>query len=117
MSDYHILGGEADGNSYQVVFHVPVPIETNQVGYALRQALVEHLRDTASGVPFIASAEQTQLDDGELYEHSWGYATHPGVALAGKRDELDAKFAQFEVAVLNQIRQRLAYWGFSRDVS
>lgn len=117
MSNYHILDGGTDGNRYRVVFHIPIPSETNDVAVNLRTALTQFLTTTVSQVPHVTGAEQTQLDAGELYEHTWAYATHPGLTLAQKRDELDAKFTTFSTSVLDLIRARLKYWGYNRDVS
>ena len=41
MADYHILSSDKYGNAFQVVFHIPVPDQTNLVGYAYRDAIVE----------------------------------------------------------------------------
>jgi len=116
MANYHILNGRPDGNQYRVVFHLPVPDTTNNVGVNYRTALTQWLGETTSQVPFIQSAEQVQLDNGELYEHSWDYDTHDGVSLSEKQAELDAKFTALSTVVVNQLQVRLGYWGYNRDV-
>jgi hypothetical protein len=116
MSNYHILDGRMDGNRFRVIFHIPVPDEDNDALVNLRVALVQLLDSTVSSVPFITGAEQTQLDNGELYEYTWQYDTHPGLTLTQKRDALDTKFAEFSTSVVSQIRARLKYWGYGRDV-
>jgi hypothetical protein len=118
MADYHILSGRPDGNQYRVVFHLPVPDTDNNVGVNYRMALVEWLgtEGLVSQVPFISAPEQTQLDNGELYEHLWDYDTHDGISLSEKQAELDARFAAFSTAVVNQLQTRLGFWGFNRDV-
>lgn len=117
MSDYHILNGLPDGNQYQIVFHLPVPDTTNDVGVNYRVALIQYLGgDQPSQVPFITSGEQTQLDAGELYEHSWEYHTNPSENLIAKRDYLDGRFTAFSSSVVTQLQTRLGYWGYNRDV-
>lgn len=117
MSNYHILEGRPDGNQYRVAFHIPVPDEDNDVAVNLRVALAQVPGDTASQVPFIESAEQTQLDNGELYEIVWQYDTHGGLTLVEKRAALDVKFTEFSTMIVTQVRARLKYWGYNRDVS
>jgi len=64
MSDYHILAGDRYGNSYRVVFHIPVPDLTNEIGVNYRTAIVEWQGGAVaivSSVPFIEGSELTQL--------------------------------------------------------
>lgn len=119
MSDYHILDGRADGNNYWVIFHIPVPDEFTEAGINLRTALSETFGGSMiSAVPTnrLGAGEQDALDNGSLYEHPWGYDTHPGLTIIQKRNELDVKFNQFLVSIPNVLRKRLAYWGYGRDV-
>ena len=41
MSDYHVLQGSADGNSFAVVMHVLVPNVNNEVGVNYRIVVVQ----------------------------------------------------------------------------
>jgi len=116
MSDYHILSGDRYGNSYTVVMHIPIPDQANAVGVNYRVALVQMLGDTTSSVPFIDAGEQTQLDNGELVEHSEKFNTNPGLSLAQNRDAIDILYSSRVSQVQNYYANLLAYWGFNRDV-
>lgn len=117
MSNYHILDGRSDGNYFTVVFHLPVPEGDNAVGFAWRDAVAAQLGlEWTSAVPHILTAEETQLLAGELYEHVWGYDTYPGIGLAEKRDELDAKFISFSTGIITRLQNRFKFYGLDRDV-
>lgn len=118
MSNYHILEGRSDGNHFTVVYHLPVPDIDNAVGFNYREAVRGQLGvDWASTVPHITIGEKTQILAGELYEHSWGYDTQPGMSLVEKREELDAKFTTFSVGIIAQLEARYEFYGFDRDIS
>lgn len=117
MSNYHIMGGLADGNSYTVAFHLPVTSASNLVGVNYRTALIQSLGGSqASSVPWIDAGEQAQLAAGELYEFSYRYATNPSDTLLDKRAYLDTLFSALSTVVMGQIETRFAYWGYDRDV-
>jgi len=76
MSNYHILKKSVDGRNAEVYVHLPVPATKTTVGTTLNDdtmtyqwALKESLESTVSAIPNITGAEQTQLDNGELYEY------------------------------------------------
>ena len=121
MSDYHILAGNKDGNSFQVAMHVPVPNIANKVGVNYRTVLTQWLSVDGmmprSAVPFITAPEQTQLDAGELFEHLVTFYTHPGESLATKRARLDALYTAAVTRVQSTLQRMLGYWGYSRDVA
>lgn len=122
MSDYHILLGNRDGNSFSIVMHFPIPNAVNDVGVNYRTAAVEYQRDLETGempksrVPFIMSAEQIQLDGGELVEVSVTFATHPGENLAQKRTRLDDLYSSMRSGNQAEWANRLSYWGYNRDI-
>lgn len=122
MANYHILTGSRDGNSFRIVMHVAVPNAANEVGVNYRTAIVEYLTnpDTGmmpkSGVPFIVSAEQIQLDSGELVEIGMNFHTHPGETLPEKQARLDSLYTAKTSTTQAEWEKRLSYWGYSRDV-
>ena len=117
MSDYHILRGSIDGNSFAVVMHILVPDVDNEVGVNYRTVVVQAgLNPEVSTVPFVVAAEQAQLNDGELYEHMCRFWTHPGESLLAKRERLDALYITARTKIQAHFQHRLAYWGMSRDV-
>jgi len=117
MSDYHVLEGSADGNSFTVVMHIPVPDVNNEVNVNYRTVVVQAgLNPEVSSVPFVTAAEQAQLDAGELYEHACQFWTHPGESLIAKRERLDALYTAAKTRAQAHFQHRLAYWGMSRDI-
>jgi hypothetical protein len=69
-----------------------------------------------SAVPTIAPAEQAQLDAGALYEHHYTLHSHPGENATAKRDRLDVLYGTEQARVLVELANRLAFWGYERDV-
>lgn len=121
MSNYHVISGSPDGNTYQVVFHIPIPDILNDVGVSYRTALSQMLQLTPTTYPpsivkFITPTEQAQLDAGELYEYSEQFETNPGMTLIQKRDALDTRYNELVSIVQARLQNVLRYWGFSRDV-
>ena len=119
MSDYHILSCDKYGNTFNVVFHVPVPNSDNKVGTNYRTAIVEMLGgadNITSAAPFIQSAELTQLKTGELYEVTETFHSHPGQTTAQKRASLDARYSAVVSEITTDLGRQLSYWGYSRDV-
>ena len=118
MSNYHILTMSDDGNSMHVVAHFAVPNTANDIGVNYRTALIQSLGgEQTSSVPFIAVAEQTALDAGELLERSYTFNTYPAETTLQKRDRLDALWETQRARVLAELAYRLSYWGYSRDVA
>lgn len=120
MSNYHVLAGGDDGNSYTVVLHIPVANINNQAGVNYRLAVVQFMTTGGvmpkSQVPFIAGAEQTQLDNGELIEIAIRFPTHPGQTLVQKRTAIDALFTATSIKVQAEWAKKLEFWGLNRDV-
>ena len=115
MSDYHVLSVTDDGNEFSVVMHIPVNDTVNSASVNYRTALIEYLGGSQpSSVPFITGAEQTQLDNGELYEHTVKFQTYPGESGASKQARLDTLFGTVSTNVQAAINFRLSYWGQHR---
>ena len=117
MSDYHVMDGEEDARTYRVAFHVPVPNENNSVGTNLQTALSEDSAlNKTSAVPWIATPEQTQLNNGALFEVLESYTRPRGNSLAQDQAALDARFTALVAAVGNRIRDEYKFWHFERNV-
>ena len=116
MANYHILEGE--GNHYRIAFHLPVPDEQNLVTTStLRAALAEDGSfDKTSEVSWITGAEQTQLTNGELFEHIETYSTHEGHTNVQDQAALDARFTELIALIAVRLRRRYTYWRFERNV-
>ena len=117
MADYHILSSDRHGNSFAVVMHFPVPEQANEAGRSYREVLIEWLGgDQPSQVPFIDGAEQTQLNAGELLEHSFRFHSNPGENLAQKQTRLDALWESERASTLGRLSNELSYWGHNRVI-
>lgn len=130
MSDYHILGGDKNGNAFQVVFHLPFADIDNAIGVSYRTALTEQ-RGTPyeSVIPYDLAGEQTALDAGTLLEHSLTYNTNPSLTPAENRNVLrliwtdlqvdDAPNSNMEAGepnLISEMQNKLKYWHYTDDV-
>lgn len=124
MADYHVLTGSADGNSFTVVHHVPVPGSgNNRAGVQWRTALVNSglggktvLPDGDGTGGTISAAEKAAITSGALYEVVEQFDTHPGETAAQLRDRVDTRHTALVAQVQAQLQGRLTYFGFVRDI-
>lgn len=120
MSNYHVLAGGDDGNSYTIAMHIPVSSVNNQAGVNYRTAAIQYLTFLGvmptSKVPFIDPAEQTQLNNGELVEFILSFPTFPGQTLLQKRAAIDTLFTATSTKVQAEWQKKLEFWGLNRDV-
>lgn len=122
MAHWHARMGDADGNSFQVLFHIPIPNVNNRVGVNYRTAL------TRSGVGgttvmaegnspgLITTAELAQITSGALYEHAETIHTNPGETAAQLQARIDARFTVLVGIIQAHLANRLAYFGHDRNV-
>ena len=115
MSNYHVKSITPNGRKASVVFHIPIPVENNGAGRALRDAVSEFKGGT-SQVPWIDPAELTQLGNGELYEHSETVGFLAADSNAQKQAKIDARFTALSTSVLDKARATLKFWGLNRDL-
>ena len=118
MADYHILAGDKYANSFNVIFHIPVPNSTNEAAVNYRVAVVEWQGGASaieSQVPGIGS-ELTQLQAGELYEVSERFNSNPNETPAQKQAKLDARWTEIRTVEVVSLEQVLSYWGFERVI-
>lgn len=116
MSNYHIKQITPDGRKASVVFHIPIPIENNSAGVALRNAVSQYTGGT-SQVPWIDPAELTQLGTGELYEHSEMVGFLAADTNAQKQAKVDARFTALSMGVVEKVRTILKFWGKDGDIT
>ena len=114
----HLGTGSKNGNRIHVYMHFEVPNTVNLAGLNHRDILIEVLGgDQPSAVLFIESTEQDQLNTGELLEYSFGgFTTHPGEPLQDKLARLDVLYPETKTRVLQELQQRYAAYGHSRNV-
>ena len=118
MADYHILAGDRYANAFTVIFHIPVPDQTNEAAVNYRVAVVEWQGGAAniiSQVPGIGS-ELTQLQAGELYEVSERFNSNPNETPAQKQARLDVRWAEIRTEEATRLEKVLSYWGFDRVI-
>jgi len=116
MSNYHIKNITKDGRKASVVFHIPIPALNNSAGIPFRTALMQYKPVTVSDVPWLSSGELTQIQNGEIFEHSEVVSFLADDSNAQKQGRVDAIFTDLNIIVLNEIKARLKFWGLDRDV-
>jgi hypothetical protein len=122
MANWHARESNEDGNTIIIVFHVPIPVETNQAGLGLRDALARSpLRSNTvmaegTGQGLITAAEKAQLAAGELFEFVQRFDVNPNLTATQTRDLIDARYTQLATAIPARLRKALAYFGFDRNV-
>jgi len=129
MANWHARTGDRDGNSFEILFHVPIPSANNRVGVNYRLALVgAGLGGTSKMTPDggsaaagkITAAELTQIQAGELIEHSQLVATFPGETSGQLQTRIDALYtalADVNGAFITALKHQLDYWGHDRNVA
>jgi hypothetical protein len=101
MSQWHVLGGDTNGNSYTVAFHLPIPSANNRAGVNYQTALVNSgiggktIMATGTGPGQISSTEVTQIQAGSVYEYVYSYATNPGNDINTDIANLNALYSTF----------------------
>ena len=120
MSQWHVLSGSNDGNSYTVAFHVPVPSVVNRAGINYQTALVNSglggktVMTTGTGPGQITSAELAEIQSGAVYEYLYQYGTNPSNTQAQDAAALGTLYTQFATAggpVLGPLEKQLTYFG------
>ena len=117
-NDYHVLSMRADGRTANIVFHIPIPVENNSTGTSLRTALSQYIdgANYVSKVPWIQPGELTQIQNGELYEHSKTVKFLAADTNGQKQTKIDNRYTSLATTALNKIRAILKFWGMDRNV-
>ncbi len=125
MSNYHVKTQNEAERSAQVIFHIPIPVENNGVGVALRTAVSEYVKPRLEDGTFgvfqsqvvgIVGSELTQLRNGELYEKVENINFLATDYNAQKQTKIDNRYTALTIGGLNRIRKVLKFWGLNRDV-
>lgn len=121
MANWHALIGDVNGNSYTVVYHVPIPSANNRSGVNYRTALVSSgiggktiLPDGDGTLGTIAAAEKSSILAGSLFEVVEPFATNPGQNLAALQAAVDARWTALgdvNGAFIAALKARLNYFG------
>ena len=122
MSDMHVMGGGVDGELWDVVMHFPIVSANNSVGVNWRTAVINSgiggitslVEGTGDGE--ITTAEKTQIEAGEIYEHRASLrAESGGTSTANLRATLQEFYAAEKTRVLNALQVQLRYFGHTES--
>lgn len=113
MPEIFILSGDNKGQSYQIVFHIPVPNITNKANQNYRTLISNH-EDTQSIIPNLAVAIQTKLTDGELYEYSYSFNRNPVLSETAK--ELKDKYNELKPKILTALQNKYKFYGVTLTI-
>lgn len=116
MSNYHVMTITPNGRTAQVVFHISIPVENNGASVALRTAVSQYIGTFTSIVPWIDAGEVTQLENGELYEHSEVVLFEGDASNAEKQTTIDNRYTVLTTSILARIREILKFWGLDKNV-
>ena len=122
MSDFHVLETSEKDHASRVAFHIAVPNENNAVSVNLRTAVSQYLaaQEVVTSVPWLEAtnpSEYTQLQNGEVYEHSAEVRYSANLSVPEKRGLLDARYSQLASNIPAIIRSKFRFWGLDRDVA
>lgn len=119
---YHTLEMNNGKDKIRVIFHISVPNEVNAVAVNLRTALSQWKPVTDTAVPYDYTGkadEVTDLQNGAVYELSEMYDFGGKVSKSKRQAALDARYNELvndTNGIPQYLRNRLANWGFSRNV-
>ncbi len=114
MSDIHVLQGNVQENIWKCAFHITVPDITNDASVSYRAILVD-FEDTVSKVPGLPAGEQTDLDNGALYEEVKD--VHTSQDHADRLQDVRDAYSQWEAEVLSQLQSRYLFTGKTINVA
>jgi len=137
MANYHILKKSPDNRYAEVYVHLPIPASKNTAGTVLNDdtmtyqwAVRESLGSTISVIPNITPAEQTALDNGELYEYHISFRfSNQELTNSQRRTEVEngndnmvgvsqllTDIATPGTEIWNEVLEPLEWWGYFRNV-
>lgn len=115
MADYHLLRSSDNGNSVEVVVHVPVPDENNVLGTPLKTCVVEDPQEpkvTQLPVGHLSTGEDASLADGSLVEYQFTFTMNADRSQADRKTALENRVGAVLTAGLGVLRKRYSVWGF-----
>lgn len=121
MAKIHVLAVSEMKHEVDLVYHVPVPAETNAAGLALSVAAKQYLGRSGaitSRVPDLAAtnaAELTQIENGEVWEHATRMEFDAKLTNLQKAVLIDADYQAKAESITARIRNVLSFWGMTRN--
>lgn len=116
MSNYHVLEMSEKEHEVNVIFHITVPNENNEVGINLRTALTQYAPRSSSQLPWIETLEMADIQNGILYEYKETVVFNANLTLVQKRSIIDDRYNTLATVIVNRLRSSLKFWGMDRDV-
>lgn len=113
MPEIFILSGDSRGQSYQIVFHVPVPDISNNANTSYRTLISQH-ENTLSIIPNLPAAIQTKLTNGELYEYSFSFNHNP--VLSNAAEELKSLYNELKPKILVALQNKYKFYGVTLTI-
>jgi len=118
MADIHIVAGDG-GRGWRIVCHIPVPNTNNSSNVNWRTAVVNSGQGGSTELPTgdgtagtISGAEKTQVETGELLEHSLSLDVEgSGADNASRVAAIRAAYTKAKTVVLAAAQRRLKYYG------
>lgn len=120
MANYHILKCSNKLHEINVVFHIQVPDETNAVGYNLRTAVKDDVKENTSDVPWLETGNPTEyaaIQNGEVYEWMEIIKVNADLSVGDKRNIIDARYTVLSTAGVTYLQNIYKYYGLDRDVT
>lgn len=120
MSQWHAREGDQDGNTFTIIYHIPIPAANNRAGVSYQAALVgsgiggKTVMTEGTGTGQISTAEKASVLAGSVYEWVEQVTTNPGETIATIQAKLNARYtalADVNGTFLQQLKNRLQYWG------
>jgi len=108
MPEIFILEGDAEGKTYRVVFHFPVPDTKNKANQSNRTLLAAH-EETTSTISELPAAIQTKLSNGEVFEYSFSYNRNP--ILSDTANELKEMYKEMKPKILTALQNKYKFYG------
>jgi hypothetical protein len=122
MANWHALTGTSDGNSFRIVFHLPIPSALNRANVNYRTAVVNSGQGGKTALPdgdgtggTISAAEKASIVAGALYEHVEDFPTSPGETATALQARIDARFTALSDTTtgrVGQLAKELTYFGY-----
>lgn len=123
MANWHALTGTLDGNSFRIVFHLPIPSVVNRANINYRAAIVNSGIGGRTALPdgdgtggTISPAEKALVVGGSLYEHAEDFPTNPNELAAALQARIDARFAALSNVTtgrVGELAKVLTYFGYT----
>lgn len=116
MSDIHVMLGNDNGERVNLIFHYTVPNINNDVSVNYRTVLKDYITDHTSAVPGLDTAEQTNLDNGVLFEWPTLMSSEREKGLGQLQTRARALYTELQVEVIDTLKHRFRYTGASIDI-